>query len=128
MQASFMATENSNQKNVKPAGTALAGSGIVSAIFALVGASCCVTPILLVHLGVASTLVARLGWFARYQGIFFWAAAVFLAGSALLAARRRNRSLTFWGWWSVGGVFLMLAALSPYFELRLQSFLLDLFR
>jgi hypothetical protein len=38
----------------------LSGGGALSGFFAFLGASCCVVPILLVHFGVATGIVAQL--------------------------------------------------------------------
>lgn len=117
-----------NQFSVTPANRFVAASGFLGGIFSLIGASCCVLPILLVQMGLASGVVARLGWFARWQGVFFWAAAFLLAFSAYIAWRRHNRSRLFWGFWLAGAVFLGLSAILPLFEWRLQALLLDLTR
>lgn len=47
------------------AGGILAGGGLIGGLGALVGASCCILPILLVQAGVSTALVAHLGLFAR---------------------------------------------------------------
>jgi mercuric ion transport protein len=58
-----------------------AGGGIFASFFAFVGASCCVLPIILVNIGVSSSLVAHLGFFARYEPIFMGLAiAMIMAG------------------------------------------------
>ena len=103
----------------------LSGSGAAGGLAAFIGASCCVVPILLVHFGVAAGLVARLGWFVRWQPYFFWAAAGVLALAASLALWRGSPSRTFWIWWGAGAVFLTAAFILPHYELRLQSWLLD---
>ncbi len=69
----------------KKTGALLAGSGTVSGLFALVGASCCVLPLILVNIGVSSALVGKLTFFARVQPYFmgltgFLIAAAFMAG------------------------------------------------
>lgn len=38
---------------------------MLTALSALIGASCCVLPILLVQIGVSTALIAHLAWFAR---------------------------------------------------------------
>lgn len=43
----------------------LAGGGILTGLSALIGASCCVLPILLVQIGVSTVMVAHLAWFAQ---------------------------------------------------------------
>jgi mercuric ion transport protein len=48
-----------------PSGGLFAGGGVVTGLAGLIGASCCVLPILLVQAGVSTALVAHLGIFAR---------------------------------------------------------------
>lgn len=106
----------------------VSGGSAVSGIFAFVGASCCVIPILLVHMGVASGLVARLGWFARWQPYFLGFAFLLLAISLLLAARQPRRSRLFWASWTVGALFTVIALILPLFEFELQRQLLNWIR
>ncbi|WP_421787693.1 hypothetical protein [Hyphobacterium sp.] len=103
----------------------LSGGSAIGGFFAFIGASCCVVPILLVHLGVASGLVAKLGWFARWQPIFLVTAVVLLAISLVLALSQGRRSRLFWTLWSVAAVFVLASMLLPLFEFELQRFLLD---
>jgi mercuric ion transport protein len=106
----------------------VSGGSAVSGILAFVGASCCVIPILLVHMGVASGLVAKLGWFARWQPFFLGGAVLLLAISLLLAARQPRRSRLFWASWSVGALFTITALILPLFEFELQRQLLNWIR
>lgn len=113
----------STQKNLIPS-SFVSGSGAVSGFLAFVGASCCVVPILLVQLGVASGLVAKLGFFARWQDWFAWGATGMLAFSLTLALWRGSPGRIFWIWWIVGAVFLAASLILPNYEMRLQSWLL----
>ena len=106
----------------------VSGGGAVSGFLAFIGASCCVVPILLVHLGGASGLVAKLGFFASWQDWFAWGAISLLALSLTLALRRDSPGRAFWIWWSVGTVFLAVSLILPNYEMRLQSWLLDWLR
>lgn len=99
--------------------TWLSGSGVLGGIAAFIGASCCVLPILLVQLGIATGLVANLAWFARWQPYLFWAAAAILALSAVLALWRGRPSLSFWIWWGIGATFLAAAFVLPQYELQI---------
>lgn len=56
---------NDDTKTTRPSGGLFAGGGVVTGLAALIGASCCVLPILLVQAGVSTALVAHLGIFAR---------------------------------------------------------------
>ena len=104
---------------------ALSSGGVLGGFAAFVGASCCVIPILLVHFGVATGLVAKLGWFVRWQPYFFWTAAGLLAVAASYAIWRGQASRSFWIWWVIGTGFLVAAFILPQYEFRLQSWVLD---
>lgn len=101
----------------------LSGSGALGGVAAFIGASCCVLPIMLVQLGIATGLVAKLAWFARWQPYFFWAAAAILALSAALALWRGRPSRAFWIWWGVGAVFLAAAFVLPNYELQILQWI-----
>ena len=104
---------------------ALSSGGALGGFAAFVGASCCVIPILLVHFGLASGLVAKLGWFARWQPYFFRMNAGLLAVAASYAIWRGQASRSFWIWWVIGTTFLIAAFILPQYEFRLQSWVLD---
>ena len=104
---------------------ALSSGGLLGGFAAFLGASCCVIPILLVHFGVATGLVAKLGWFAQWQPQLFWTSSGLLAAAASYAIWRGQSSKTFWIWWSVGAFFLVAAYILPQYEFRLQNWLLD---
>lgn len=54
----------SKDTNSRSASGVLAGGGMLTALSALIGASCCVLPILLVQIGVSTAFIAHLAWFA----------------------------------------------------------------
>ena len=68
----------------------LAGSGLVGALGAFVGASCCVLPLILFNLGVSSAIIAQLGFFVRYRDAFMVAALGLLIISAVAFLRSRG--------------------------------------
>jgi len=106
----------------------LHGGGVFGSFLALIGASCCVVPILLVHLGVATGLVAKLAWLTRIQPVLFGISAIILIASAVLAVRRGSARWVYWAWWSVGALFLIMTMLLPLYELQMQRALLDWMR
>jgi len=70
----------------------LAGGGALAGLAAFIGASCCVLPIVLVNLGLASALLAgHLAFFARARPWFLGAAALLIAGAALAAFWKGRR-------------------------------------
>ncbi|GLK53940.1 MULTISPECIES: hypothetical protein [Alphaproteobacteria] len=117
-----MANSDRNTQRLSPL---LSGGGALGGFFAFLGASCCIIPILLVQAGVATGLVARLAWFARWQTEIFWSAAGLLALAPVFALWRGRPGGRFWIWWGVGAALLTAAAILPHYELRLQSWLLD---
>ena len=76
-------TENGEQKR----SGWFARGGFLTSLFAFIGASCCVLPIVLVNLGVSATLVAHLGFFARHQAVFQWGALALLIAATFFAFR-----------------------------------------
>jgi len=83
-------------KNPSKSGGIFAGGGALSGLAALIGASCCVLPIVLVNLGLSSALVSNLAFFARAKPFFLGAAVLLIAVSFAAAfwgrgASRRRR-------------------------------------
>ncbi|MFP4538663.1 MAG: hypothetical protein ACLFPA_10210 [Dichotomicrobium sp.] len=72
------------------AGGFLAGGGAASGFLAFLGASCCVLPLILVGLGVSTTVIAQLGVLVRLQP-WLAGAAVVLVGGGIVAAFWRGR-------------------------------------
>lgn len=102
----------------------LVGGGLMGGVFAFLGASCCVLPILLVNLGVSSALVANLGFFARYKTAFMIVAALLLAGAIVFAFRGGRRPKARF-WVSVVTAVLLLAGawILPSYEGELLQWL-----
>ena len=102
----------------------LVGGGLMGGVFAFLGASCCVLPILLVNLGVSSALVANLGFFARYKTAFMIVAALLLAGAIVFAFRGGRRPKARF-WVSVATAVLLLAGawILPSYEGELLQWL-----
>jgi hypothetical protein len=71
----------------------LAGGGLISGLAALLGASCCVLPILLVQIGVSTALVAHLAIFAQAKPyLLALTAALILAGFVAAFLGRQTAS------------------------------------
>ncbi|WP_306253288.1 hypothetical protein [Parvularcula sp. IMCC14364] len=63
-------TESNQEQNtgqLEGGSTSLTSFGALSGLLALIGASCCVLPLLLINLGVSAALVSHLGVLARWQ-------------------------------------------------------------
>jgi mercuric ion transport protein len=94
-----------------------AGGGALAGLGALVGASCCLLPILLINLGVGSAFVANLVFFARAKPYFMVAAIVLLLAGLMVAFwRRRRPSPIVLGLFALAVVFLIAAYDLPYYE------------
>lgn len=93
---------------------------MLSGAFALLGASCCVLPIILVNLGASSALVANLAIVARARELFIVLTIVLLAAGAWFALRggRRPR-LQFWIMLAFALVLLAAAWIMPHYEREL---------
>lgn len=69
-------------------GALFASGGIITGLASLIGASCCVLPVLLVQAGVSTALVAHLGVFARAKPYLLAVTAVLVLAGFVAA---------FWG-------------------------------
>jgi len=101
--------------------------GLVAAVAALVGASCCALPLALAGFGLAGAWIANLGIFVTYRP-YITAAAVILIGLGwIIAVRRRAANRTF----IVLALATMLvggAVLVSYYETELARYLVALRR
>jgi len=80
-------------KKIKTSATSggwLAGGGLLSGFGALLGASCCVLPVMLAQAGISAALIAQLGALARVKP-YFLAATVLLVVAGFGAAFRGGR-------------------------------------
>ncbi len=102
----------------------LAGGGVLSGLFAFLGASCCILPILLVNLGLGSAIVGNLAVFARFRSWFLVAALALTIASAVIAHRGGRRPRP--GFWISAGaalVFVAAARMLPHYEGALLQWL-----
>lgn len=81
-----------DEKIKKPnaSGGWLAGGGLLSGLGALLGASCCVLPVLLAQAGISAALIAQIGVFARVKP-YLLAATALLVVAGFVAAYRGGR-------------------------------------
>lgn len=85
-----MTGEDPNKTKARRKGGWIAGGGVLSGLGALIGASCCILPLILINLGVSAALVGKLALFARYQH-YFMGGAVILLAVAMVAAFWKGR-------------------------------------
>ena len=99
-----------------------------SSFIALLASSCCVLPILLVQMGMASSLVMHLAWFDQYQDIFFITALAVLMLSMIASLINGLASKALIIWWIIGVIFIVSAWTLPHYEFVLQRWLLEMFQ
>ncbi|MGJ8560255.1 MAG: mercuric transporter MerT family protein [Litorimonas sp.] len=112
------------QNNKKNRSGLLATGGTVSGVFAVIGASCCILPIILVNLGLSSALVSHLGVVAQLRPWFMGLTLLLVAGGFFFAFRGAQRpsrktigGLIFATALAVGAIIL------PYYEGDIQRWL-----
>src|SRR5215471_4558535 len=101
--------------------------GLVAAVAALVGASCCALPLALAWLGLAGAWIANLGIFVAYRPYIAAAAVILICMGWAIAIRRRAATRTF----VVLALATMLvggAVLVSYYETELTRYLIGLRR
>jgi len=101
--------------------------GLIAAVAALVGASCCALPLALAWLGLAGAWIANLGIFVTYRPHITGAAVIVIGLGWIIAVRRRAASRTF----VVLALATMLVAgavLVSYYETELTRYLVALRR
>src|SRR5215467_14709103 len=101
--------------------------GLVAAVAALVGASCCALPLALAWLGLAGAWIANLGIFVTYRPYITGAAVILIGLGWIIAVRRRAANRTF----VVLALATMLvggAVLVSYYETELARYLVGLRR
>ena len=101
--------------------------GLVAAVAALVGASCCALPLALAWFGLAGAWIANLGIFVAYRPYITATAVVLIGVGWVIAGRRRaaNRTLVVLALATalVGGAILV-----SYYEAELTRYLVALRR
>lgn len=117
--ASKIETENGDQKR----GGWFASGGVLASLFAFIGASCCVLPIILVNLGVSTTLVVKLGFLARNQALFQWATLALLVAATFFAFRNGRPRMRVMVLLIIGFAFAGVAYVLPSYEREILEWL-----
>ncbi|KCZ92175.1 hypothetical protein [Hyphomonas johnsonii] len=94
----------------------LARGGVFASLLSLIGASCCVLPIVLVNIGVSTALVSRLAVLARYQSWFQWGAVALLVAATIITFRRGRPQPRTLVWLGIGIVLVTAAHMLPLYE------------
>ncbi len=98
----------------------VAGIGAVTGLGALIGASCCVLPLVLFNLGVSAALVSNLAFFAQAKPYLIVITAVLIVvgfATAFWKGRRPNRRIL--GVLTAAGLLAFAAVILPYYEREL---------
>jgi len=101
--------------------------GLVAAVGALVGASCCALPLALAWLGLAGTWIGNLEIFVAYRP-YITAAAVVLIGVGWVIASRRRAAIRTFVVLALATVLVGGAMLVSYYETELARYLVALRR
>lgn len=101
-----------------------AKGGVLAGVFAFIGASCCILPIILINLGLSSAIVSHLGFLARMRPWFLGLTIILIIAGFIYAFRGGKRPprriLTF----LILATLLAIGAyILPYFEGDLQRWL-----
>lgn len=101
-----------------------AKGGILASLFAVVGASCCILPIILINLGLSSALVSHLGFFARFRHWFMALSIMLIIGGIVYAYSggrqpKRGTIVIF----VLAAILTLGAYILPYYEGDLQRWL-----
>jgi mercuric ion transport protein len=103
----------------------LAGGGFLASLVAMLSASCCVLPVLLVQAGVSAALVGQIGVLAPYRAPLLFAAGATIAIAAAAAfwggRKPRPRVLAML---ALSGGLVVGAYLLPLFETELLGWIL----
>lgn len=101
-----------------------AAGGTVTGVFAFIGASCCILPIILVNLGVSSALVSHLGFFARFRPWLMVVTILLVIGGFIYAYRGgRKPSWKVLIFLVLAGILAVGATILPYYEGDIQRWL-----
>jgi len=101
--------------------------GLIAAVAALVGASCCALPLALAWLGLAGAWIANLGIFVTYRPYITGAAVIVIGLGWIIAVRRRGASRTFVVL-ALATILVTGAVLVSYYESELTRYLVALRR
>lgn len=114
----------SKDTSTRNASSILAGGGVLTGLSALIGASCCVLPIVLVQIGVSTALVAHLAWFAQAKPYLLGLTAVLILVGFATAfwGGRRPRPLILAA--LIGAAILTMGAIAmPHYESALLDWM-----
>lgn len=99
-----------------------AKGSVLASFFAMIGASCCILPIILINLGLSTALVSHLNFFARFRHWFIVLSLMLIIGGIYYAysggRRPTRRTPIILG---LAAVLTLAAYALPYYEGDLQQ-------
>lgn len=101
--------------------------GLVAALAALIGASCCALPLVLASLGLAGAWIANLGMFVVYRPYITVVALIVIAVGWAIALRRKASGRTFLVL-SLATVIVLAALAVAHYEPEITRYLVSLRR
>lgn len=114
----------SRDTSTRNASGILAGGGILTGLSALMGASCCVLPILLVQIGVSTALIAHLAWFAQAKPYLLGFTAVLILVGFIFAFWRGSQPRPLVLVALIGAGILVAGAIAlPHYERELVDWI-----
>lgn len=109
------------------ASATVASLGLLAGVGALIGASCCVLPLILAIAGVGGSWVAGIGALTPYQPYLLGMAALFVGIGWSVALRRRTRTRVFVVL-GLATVLVVGSVLTAIYERPLTEFLFAIWR
>lgn len=114
-------------RGAKRQASLLSHVGLVAAVAALIGASCCALPLVLASLGLAGAWIANLGMFVVYHPFITVVALVVIAVGWAIALRRQASGRTFVVL-SLATVVMLAALAVAHYEPQITRYLVSLRR
>lgn len=114
-------------RGAKRQASLLSHVGLVAALAALVGASCCALPLVLASLGLAGAWIANLGIFVVYRPYITVVALIVIAAGWAIALRRQVFARTFLVL-SLATVIVLGALAVAHYEPEITRYLVSLRR
>lgn len=105
-------------------GGLFAMGGTLTGLFAFVGASCCILPIMLVNLGLSSALVSHLSFFARMRPLLLTLTTLLVIAGFIYAyrgGRKPTRKILMF--LIIAGLLALASSILPYYEGGIQRWL-----
>ncbi|WP_411818490.1 mercuric transporter MerT family protein [Hyphococcus sp. DH-69] len=109
--------KNIESEKTKISGSLFASGGVIASIFAVIGASCCILPLVLINLGISVAVVGNLALMSAARPYFILSALGLVVLSFIAAYRHGNRPRgVMIGLLILASFFIVFASILPFFE------------